>query len=138
MEKQLLGNIKKAERETVLSDSADKVEMFGYTKPFTPGEILSFKDDLSTTMINLSQMEDELNKVKEEYKQKMKPLIEDRNKFLVNIKNKAEFVNEKCYVMFEDSEAGYYNSLGELVYQRPLLPNEQKTIFTVKREGTND
>ena len=31
--------------------------------------------------------------------------------------------------------AGYYNKLGELVYSRPIMPQEmQKTIFNINRK----
>lgn len=139
MDKLLLQNVGSRERLETLENSADKVENFSYTKPFTPDQIVVFKDELSTSMIELSAIEDEFKEVKDEYKGKMKPLKEQNKSLLTNIKNKAEFVSEKCFLMIEGKEAGYYNADGILVYRRPLLPGEsQKTIFSVKREGTND
>jgi hypothetical protein len=139
MEKKLLQDVPLKERIETLESSADKVENFSYTKPFTPDQILVFKDELSTTMIELDVIEDEFKEIKDEYKDKMKPLEQQTKSLLTKIKNKAEFLTEKCYVMVEGKEVGYYNSAGELIYQRPLLPGEQqKTIFSVKREGTND
>lgn len=139
MEKQLMQNASQKERLETLENSADKVENFSYTKPFTPEQIIVFKDELSTTMIELNVIEDEFKDVKNEYKGKMKPLKERNRSLLTNIKNKAQFVTEKCFIMIEGNEAGYYNADGILVYCRPLLPGEtQKTIFSVKREGTND
>jgi hypothetical protein len=139
MEKQLMPHLQAKERKEYLENSADAVEDLGYTKPFKPEEIIVFKDDLSTTMIEYDILDGELDKIKDEYKAKMKPLKEETKELLTNIKNKAKFLNEKCYKFIEGQEAGYYNADGELVYQRPLLPGEaQKTIFSVKREGTND
>jgi hypothetical protein len=69
----------------------------------------------------------------------MKPLKEQNRTLLTNIKNKAQFVTEKCFIIIEGNEAGYYNADGILVYQRPLLPGEsQKTIFSVIKNGTNN
>ena len=139
MEKLLLQDQGLKERLETLENSADKIEEFSYTKPFTPDQILVFKDDLSTAMIELNVFEDELKDVKDEFKAKMKPLKEQTRSLLTNIKNKAEFVSAKCYIMIEGNEAGYYNADGILVYQRPLLPGEkQKTVFSVMREGTNN
>lgn len=139
MEKQLLQNLSEKERLETLENSADKVENFSYTKAFTKEQILVFKDDLSTSMIELNSIEDEFKAVKDEFKGKMKPLKEQNRTLLTNIKNKAEFVSEKCFIMIDGNEAGYYNADGVLVYQRPILPGEkQKTIFSVKREGTNN
>lgn len=141
MEKHLLKNVSEKERIETLESSADKVENFSYTKPFTPDQIVVFKDELSTTMIDLNIIEDEFKAIKDEYKSKMKPLKEETKILLTEIKNKAEFITERCFVMIEGNEVGYYNANGDLVYQRPLLPGEkQKTVFSVLREkeGTNN
>jgi hypothetical protein len=139
MEKRLLQNMTPKEREETLANSADKIENFSYTKPFTPDQIRVFKDDLSNRMIEYNVLEDELNTIKDSFKEKMKPLKDETKLLLTNIKNKAEFVSEKCFIMIEGKEVGYYNAEGELVYQRPILPGEkQKTIFSIQREGTND
>ena len=139
MDKQMCQNLDLADRKQTLADSADSIEDLGYTKPFTPEEIRVFKDDLSTAMITYDQLDDELDKVKDEFKLKMKPLKDETKLLLTNIKNKASFINEKCYKFVEGEEVGYDNADGELVYQRPILPGEkQKTVFQVMREGTND
>lgn len=139
MEKALLQNINQKEREETLRNSADKIEEFAYTKPFMPDQISVFKDELSTTMISLNMLEDELKLIKDSYNAQMKPLKEQTRLLLTNIKNKAEFVKERCFIIIDGNEAGYYNADGILVYQRQLLPAEkQKTIFSIKREGTND
>jgi len=138
MEKKLLANVDPKDRIATLEDSADKVENFSYTKPFTPEQIIVFKDELSTAMIELRGIEDEFKDVKESFKARMKPLKDETKALLTDIKNKAEFITEKCFVFIEGNEVGYYNSEGDLVYQRPLLPGEkQKTVFSVLREGTN-
>jgi|WetSurSiteA1Bulk_404760.scaffolds.fasta_scaffold259355_1 hypothetical protein len=138
MEKLLLQEMSAEERLQTLKDSADKIEDFSYTKPFTPGQIIVFKDKLSTVMIEYSAIEDELKAVKEEYASKMKPMKDETKDLLKNIKNKADFVTEKCFLMVEGDQVGYYNAAGELVYCRPLLPGEkQKTVFSVLREATN-
>jgi|ERR1035437_68900 hypothetical protein len=138
MEKQLLKNVNPVERLATLENSADKVEEFSYTKPFTSDQLVIFKDELSTAMIELNGVEDELQIIKDEFKGKMKPLKKQTKDLLTNIKYKAQSVTEKCFIMIEGNEVGYYNADGVLVYQRPALPGEQKTIFSIKREGTND
>jgi len=139
MEKLVLQDQNTKERLETLENSADKVEEFSYTKPYTPDQIRVFKDDLSTAMIELNAFEDELAEIKDRYKARMKPLKAQTRSLLTAIKNKSEFVNEKCYVMIDGNEAGYYNADGILVYQRPILPGEkQKTIFSVQRNGTNN
>jgi len=139
MEKQLLKDKSPIEKIEILRNSADRLEDLAYTKPFTPEQLQCFKDDLSTTMIELNQKEEEFKDIRDAHKAEVKPLKTHTKQLLSNIKNKAEFVNEKCYVFVEGNEAGFYNAEGILVYQRPLLPGEgQKTVFSVLREGTND
>jgi len=139
MDKFLLQNASAKERLETLENSADKIEEFSYTKPFSPDEIRIFKDDLSTGMIELNALEDDFKVVKDQHKAKVKPIKAQTRDLLTNIKNKAAFVKERCFVMIEGNEVGYYNADGVLVYQRPVLPGEQqKTIFSVKRDGTNN
>lgn len=136
MDQKILQNLSSSERLEVLTASADKVEMFSYTRPFSPEEIREFKDEYSTQMIELSQEEDEFDKIKEVYKAKVKPMKENSKVLLTNIKMKAEFIKDKCFAMIEGNEVGYYNGDGVLVYQRPVLPGEQKTVFSIQRTGT--
>ena len=136
MEQKILQNVSLKDRLETLESSADKVEMFSYTRPFTPEEIREFKDQYSTQMIELSQEEEEFKTVKEAFKLKVKPMKEVSKALLTNIKLKAEFLKERCFVMIEGNEVGYYNGNGELVYQRPLLPGEQKSVFSIQRNGT--
>lgn len=77
------------------------------------------------------------------YKEQLKPLNEEKQKLLENIKKGSEYVeDEECVKILyhEEKMAGYYNRLGELVYSRPIMPQEmQKTIFNINRKtGTND
>ena len=50
--------------------------------------------------------------------------------------------NEECVKILchDEKMAGYYNKLGELVYSRPIMPQEmQKTIFSITRKtGTEN
>jgi hypothetical protein len=138
MEKKLLSDRSSKDRIETLEASADKIENFSYTKPFTPDQIVVFKDQLSTKMIELSAIEDEFKVVKDQYKGRMKPLQTDTKDLLTSIKNKAEFITERCFILIEGSYVGYYNAEGDLVYERPILPGEkQKTIFSIERKVAN-
>ena len=59
-------------------------------------------------------------------------------KLLDHIKRGSEFVeNEECakILFHEEKMAGFYNKLGELVYSRPIMPQEmQKTMFSINRK----
>lgn len=76
------------------------------------------------------------------FKERLKPLNEEKTKLLSDLKNKSEYVNAPCYKIIDNDnrEVGFYNKLGELVYSRPIQPQEmQKTIMSISRKtGTND
>lgn len=74
----------------------------------------------------------------EAFKAELKPLNEHKQELLDNIKKGSEYrENEECAKILDHEEkmAGFYNSLGELVYSRPIMPQEmQKTIFNINRK----
>ena len=135
------------QREHFIKDNADKVEEKGYMKPYTPEQLQGLKEDLANISIEISEMESELKKVQTEYKGKLKPLKESRDKLVDNIKVKAEYVYELCY-RFTDRDAKvteYYNGNGDLVEIRPATAEElQPTLFVTPniynnaKDGTNN
>lgn len=140
MDKQLFHSISQDERLTMLQDNCDAVERQSYMKQFSHEEILLMKDRLSEVSIDLNDIDIEKKSAMEVFKLKEKPLKNERSELLGNIKRKAIDVTEDCFkfVDHENQEVGYYNSLGDLVFSRPLMPSEkQKTIFSLK-SGTSD
>lgn len=129
-------------RKEFLEANSDAIEEVSYTRRFS-------KDEMSAHRVlycEASEKIEDLNEAKKEYlsqlKEDLKPLAKERKEILTKIKNKSEQVTEKCFkiVDHQNKETGYYNSLGELVYSRPIMPDEmQKTIFTInKATGTDD
>ena len=74
----------------------------------------------------------------EEFKERLKPLNEEKAELLDHIKKGSEFrADEECAkILYHDERmAGFYNKLGELVYSRPIMPQEmQKTMFSINRK----
>lgn len=143
MEKFLGQDISEKDRWQFLQDNADAVESIGYTHRFTPEELAQKKEYLAETSIQISDIETEKKEVMDGYKEQLKPLNEVKQKLLENIKKGSEYVkNEECVKILyhEEKMAGFYNRLGELVYSRPIMPQEmQKSIFSINRKtGTND
>lgn len=143
MDKFLGQDIPEKNRWQFLKDNADAVEDIGYTHRFTPEELAQKKESLAETSIKINDIENEKKEVMADFKEKLKPLNEEKQILLENIKKGSEFVeSEQCVKILyhEEKMAGYYNQLGELVYSRPIMPQEmQKTIFNINRKtGTND
>lgn len=143
MDKFLGQDIPEEERWQFLKDNADSVEEIGYTHRFTPDELAQKKESLAEASIRINDIEVEKKEAMEAFKQELKPLNEAKQKLLENIKKGSEYVeDEECVkILYHDEKmTGYYNKLGELVYSRPIMPQEmQKTVFSINRKtGTND
>lgn len=136
---QILGQeILEQERWQFLQDNADAVEKIGYTHRFTPEELAQKKETLAEVSITINDIEIEKKEAMEEFKERLKPLNEEKQELLDHIKRGSEFVeNEECakILYHEEKMAGFYNKLGELVYSRPIMPQEmQKTVFSINRK----
>ena len=143
MDKFLGQEIPEQERWKFLQDNADAVEKIGYTHRFTPEELAQKKETLAEVSITINDVEMEKKQAMEDFKERLKPLTEAKHELLDHIKRGSEFVeNEECVKILytEEKMAAYYNRLGEIVYSRPIMPQEmQKTIFNINRKtGTDD
>jgi len=143
MDKFLGQDIPEKDRWQFLQDNADSVEKIGYTHRFTPEELAQKRESLAETSIKINDIEIKKKEVMESFKADLKPLNKQKKELLDNIKKGSEYrENEECVKILDHEErmAGYYNKLGELVYSRPIMPQEmQKTIFNINRKtGTND
>jgi hypothetical protein len=130
--------VQEKDRWQFLQDNADAIEEIGYTHRFTPDELAQKKESLAETSISINDIEIEKKEVMEGYKEQLKPLNVIKQTLLENIKKGSEYVeNQECakILYHEEKMAGYYNKLGELVYSRPIMPQEmQKTIFSIDRK----
>lgn len=138
MDKFLGQEIPEKDRWQFLQDNADAVEEIGYTHRFTPDELAQKKESLAETSIQINDIEIEKKEALEAFKAELKPLNERKQELLENIKKGSQYVeNEECVkiLYYEEKMAGYYNKLGELVYSRPIMPQEmQRTIFNINRK----
>lgn len=143
MDKFLGQEISEENRWQFLVDNADAVEQIGYMHRFTPEELAQKKESLAEVSIQINDIEDEKKEAMNEFKKRLKPLNDEKLELLESIKKGSEYIeNEECVkiIYYDEKMAGYYNKLGELVYSRPIMPQEmQKTIFSINQKtGTND
>lgn len=140
MEKQLFQKSTPDERVRMLQDNCDSIEKQSYMKSFTHEEIVLMKDRLSDVSIDLNEIDIEKKDVVDIFKQRSKPLVREKLDLLNNIKRKAIDVSEECFKFVDQEEGtvGYYNSVGDLVFSRPIMPSEkQKTIFNLKTASSD-
>lgn len=142
MERFLGQELPESQRFEFLKDNADAVENFGYTKRFSADELNQKKEALANYSIEINDIEEEKKDKMDTFKERLKFPNEQKKLLLGQIKESAEFVKEDCakFIDHEERLVGYYNSLGELVSTRPIMPQEmQKTTFSINRKtGTND
>ena len=125
----------------LLADNCDAIEEMGYTRRFTPEELNERKEQLADASIEISEIEFEKKQANDGFKLRLKPLEEQKAVLLEELKNKSQFVKEDCYKFIDHDErmVGFYNSDGELISSRSIMPQEmQKTIFFQKKTGTDN
>ena len=138
----LLGQeVKEEDRWQFLQDNADAVEEISYTHRLTPDELSQKKESLSTVSIDINDIEIDKKEVMSEFKEKLKPLNEEKQELLDTIKQGVQFIpKEECakFIYHDEKMVGYYNKDGELVSSRPIMPQEmQKTLFQDIRKSAN-
>jgi hypothetical protein len=125
----------------LLEDNCDAIEKVGYTRRFTTEELNERKEELADTSISISMIEEEKKASDDDFKLRRKPLDTRKKTLVEELKNKSEFVSEDCYKFIDHEErmVAFYNSDGEMVSSRPIMPQEmQKTIFGQIRTGTDN
>lgn len=130
------------QREAFLKDNCDAVENKGYMKQFTPEQLQGHKENLANISIKMSEIEAAKKQSDAYYKGELKPLHEERQQVIQDIKSKAKYVEEVCYkfVDQEAKETGFYNADGDLIEQRPATADEmQPTLFKItQKTGTDE
>jgi len=141
MDQNLAQDVPENRRREYLKDSCEKVEKIGYLKKYTFDQLTMKKSDLAEKSIELNGIDHERKEAMDSFKERQKPLREEISSLLTNIRLRGEEVDQECYLFFDEptKTAGYYNDSGELIYTRPMRPEEfQKSIFSLEKTGTNN
>lgn len=140
MKETMLTELPLEERKQILRDSCDQIEERHYTRKFDQTERNQKREILADVSIQISEISNELKEIRAEFKSRLKPLEDNKNSILDEIKAGGEFVKGECYKFIDNEEGkvGYYTPEGYLLEQRDLRPEEkQRSIFQINREGTN-
>ena len=133
-------DVSPSERLQLLQDNADKIENAKYYVQLTQEELDAKREKLTDNSIRLSEFEDELEEIKVGFKSKMNPLKIENKGLLVEVKTKQQLKSGNLYHIanHNSSMMEIYDSNGELVSSRRLLPEEkQQTIMSVMRPAAN-
>lgn len=135
------------EREDILRNSCDAVEVLDFTKELSKEKREELKETLVDKNIQLrdvradKRMADEIYKEQDKaYKNQIKHLEEENGEISKTLKEKAEFVSEDCFKFIDDETrtVGYYDRDGVLRYTRPIRPEERQSTLQMqlRRTGT--
>lgn len=124
------------ERPRMLNENCDSKETTSYVRNLTQEE-LDFKREVHVdNCVQLEEYNEELKKVKAEYKDKMEPLQDQNKTLLRQIKTRQEELKGTIfnYADHEDGMMYTYDENGDLVGSRRLKPEErQKKLFPLAK-----
>ena len=106
----MLAELPVEQRAQILKDSCDKIEERSYLSKYDQEETNLLRAELANVSIQLGTIQEELDRIKSDYKGKLKPLQERIDKILYNLKNGGEYVRGECYKFIDQEEerVGWY------------------------------
>lgn len=142
LDRELGKDIAIEEREQFLEDNCDAVEDVTYSRAFAPEELALKREQLTDSSIKIADIEEEKKEVMDGFKERMKPLQEQKADAIKALRDKSQTVTEKCYKFLDEDTkmVGFYNKEGNLVSSRPAFQRElQKTIqMDIRKNGTSN
>ena len=142
LDKELGKDIALEERASFLEDNCDSVEEVTYSRAFEPEELALKREQLTDASIKIADIEEEKKEVMDGFKERLKPLQEQKADAIKALRDKSQTVTEKCYKFLDEETkmVGFYNKEGNLVSSRPAFQKElQKTIqMYIRKNGTNN
>ena len=142
LDKELGKDIALEERASFLEDNCDVVEEVTYSRAFEPEELALKREQLTDASIKIADIEEEKKEVVDGFKERLKPLQEQKADAIKALRDKSQTVTEKCYKFLDEETkmVGFYNKEGNLVSSRPAFQRElQKTIqMDIRKNGTSD
>lgn len=135
MPKQFMPEERPDRRLQMLRDHADKTEETKYYKDLSQEELDIKRERLTDNLIKVSDLEDDLNVIKENFKEKMDPLKRETKELLGQVKTGKEQVEGTLFHIadHQNSVMETWDENGDFVSSRRLRPDEkQPKLFSVK------
>ena len=142
MDKELFKGYDPETRRRLLEDNCNSIELKNYTKHFNDAE-REFRRKRNTEIdLELQVIKEDEDIFKEQTKARRKPLVDEKNKLLGEIKADGEYVQGKLYkfVDREEGMVGYYNGDGDLVESRKITSADRQATLNLRsaETGTDD
>lgn len=142
LDRELGKDIALEERASFLEDNCDAVEEVTYSRAYEPEELALKREQLTDASIKIADIEEEKKEVMDGFKERLKPLQEQKSEAIKSLRDKSQTVTEKCYKFLDEETkmVGFYNKEGNLVSSRHAFQRElQKTIqMDIRKNGTSN
>lgn len=128
------------ERANLLRDNCTKKETMNLPHEFSAEELEEMRKRNTEISINQDALEDEKAEIVRELNAQIKVLKQEARELRNNVRAGKIDINTEVFA-FDNQHDGlmeYYNQLGELVYQRPLMPSEKQMRIIPAKTGTNN
>ena len=134
-----LKDLSPAERQLVLDEAAG-VEEGRYFQPLTEVEMDYYRRQHSDHAIVASQIEHELDLVKDEYKEKLKPHKQKVVEALEAIRTRQIEKTGRIYVLkdFDNQMIHKVDIHGNVIQSRPMLPEERQYFMRPSSKQINE
>lgn len=125
--------------KSMLAQHCEHSEETKYYVDLSEQDLVEKHQELSKNLINLYEHEDELNKIKAEYKIIMKPMIVKQKELLEAIAVKKELIEGTLYHIPNQVEGMMetFTAAGELYSSRRLRPDERQARLFIDRDAAN-
>lgn len=112
-------------------DSSEGVEEKTFVRAMDEAELTAQRISLQETVDTICRTEDEAKEIKKQYSDQLKSLNKQKRDILRNLKQGGVEVTEATYKLIEREEnaVGYYSKSGQLIYQRPIMPEEKQVAM---------
>lgn len=124
--------------QDTLLGMCQKTEVMVYQKPLSDEEVSKLEKEFIQASVKFAKLTDDFNKLKEEFKNKMKPVEQMQKEQLKVLKTKTVETEGTVYLV-DDQEnkiMSYYSGEGALILSRPLLQTERQ--LTLNRAASNE
>lgn len=116
------------ERLAILEGESASVEETQYQKPLNEVETNVLQSDLIQAMIKKGFLEEELDRVKKDYKERIEPLKEIVSEGIESLKTRSASRKGRLYKMidYEEKHVYFVDTEGNILSSRMMLPEERQ------------
>jgi len=123
----------------LLPANADSVAEDFYSVTLTKDQVIVSKDELASSSIEFQRMELAEKERRKAYKEEVDPVKIEKERLITEIKTGTRETYGKIYKMSDQEEntVGFYSEEGNLLNERPLLPEEKQIKMNIANTGTD-